>query len=270
MYLFLVTMVVLFMLVNSKHNQVGGALDCTTCGQGEKCPPDGCNRDIYTSAFNRTGCPNQKPGTSWWKSQPISVALNDMYAYCDLTRKGRANKTQIRQCCGPKPCKPSKCNKQKTLMKDPYVSAFNNTGCPNQNPSYRGNSNWWRQKSEAGALNDMFAYCDLTKKGRADARQKRTCCGSTPCKVTRCSKQPRLYNKDYYINTFNSTGCPNPNPSVGWWMKQRPRAALSDMYAYCNLTKTGRANPTQIRQCCGPKKKCKPKRCNRPNDYNYF
>ena len=151
-------------------------------------------------------------------------------------------------------------------MKDPYVSAFNNTGCPNQKPSA---TNWWRKQSEAGALNDMFAYCDLTRKGKANAGQKRQCCGSTPCKVTRCIKQPRLYNKAYYIDTFNSTGCSNPNPSVGWWMKQRLRGALGDMRAYCNLTKTGRANAGQIRQCCG-KKKCKPKRCNRPNDYNYF
>lgn len=60
----------------------------------------GFNKNEIVNTFNKTGCPNKNPDTSWWGTQSKKTVLNDMYDYCNLTNDGTGNANQIKHCCG--------------------------------------------------------------------------------------------------------------------------------------------------------------------------
>ena len=55
-----------------------------------------------------------------------------------------------------------------------------------------------------------------------------------------------------YVEEFQATGCPNPNPmSITWWKTQTDVKVFEDMMLYCTLVRDGNASPRQIKECCG-------------------
>ena len=61
----------------------------------------------------------------------------------------------------------------------------------------------------------------------------------------------RLFPDQVYVYTFHATGCPNINPSLGWWTTLPKDSVFNDMNTYCELTRDGNANEEQKSQCCG-------------------
>ena len=55
-----------------------------------------------------------------------------------------------------------------------------------------------------------------------------------------------------YTLTFQATGCPNPGPTtMSFWTQGPDDRTFRDMMAYCELTRTNKANEGQRRWCCG-------------------
>ena len=77
---------------------------------------------VYVDAFQATGCPNNEPDITWWKTQSMEEVFKDMFSYCELTREGKANERQKNKCCGNINCKVTSCVKQ--LNK---ITGINNT-----------------------------------------------------------------------------------------------------------------------------------------------
>ena len=68
----------------------------------------------YGEAFLATGCCNEKVKSEWWNTQSDATVLNDMYAYCELAKTGKAEKSQLDFCgCGENV--PTTCTKQTTF-----------------------------------------------------------------------------------------------------------------------------------------------------------
>ena len=67
---------------------------------------------VYADAFQATGCPNNEPDISWWKTQSMEEVFKDMFTCCELTREGKANQRQKNKCCGNINCKITTCVKQ--------------------------------------------------------------------------------------------------------------------------------------------------------------
>ena len=60
-----------------------------------------------------------------------------------------------------------------------------------------------------------------------------------------------FFSDEVYIFTLLATGCPNGNPSLGWWKNLTKEYVFSDMNTYCEMTRDGNADEDQKRQCCG-------------------
>ena len=57
---------------------------------------------------------------------------------------------------------------------------------------------------------------------------------------------------DHYGKTFLATGCCNPYPNSGWWQTQSQAMVFNDMFAFCDLTRSGSASAGQSSFCgCG-------------------
>ena len=82
--------------------------------------------------------------------------------------------------------------------KDPYIDAFQATGCPNKNP-YTG---WWKAQSDNRVLDDMESYCELTRVGKADDRQRKQCCGAKNCIISKCIRQSAIGNGNNFTKDF--------------------------------------------------------------------
>ena len=78
-----------------------------------------------------------------------------------------------------------------------YFDAFQATGCPNNEPD----TAWWKTQSMENVLKDMFAYCEPTRDGKANERQKNQCCGNDNCKVTNCVEQTNWIKGIHFINS---------------------------------------------------------------------
>jgi len=61
-------------------------------------------------------------------------------------------------------------------MQNPFVKAFNETGCPNKNVN-AATLNYWKSRDDKGSA-DMLSYCTKTKDGSASQVQKDVCCGT--------------------------------------------------------------------------------------------
>ena len=73
-----------------------------------------------------------------------------------------------------------------------------------------------------------------------------------------------------YVLTFQATGCPNKNPTqkqMAWWKKQSANKVFSDMLAYCERARDGKASSSQLQECCGEDNKCKPIFCYRQSTW---
>ena len=69
-----------------------------------------------------------------------------------------------------------------------------------------------------------------------------------------------------YVEKFQTTGCPNPNPDINWWKTISYDAMFQDMMNYCTIVKGGQGNEAQKTQCCGSVP-CVPTCCNKVTNW---
>lgn len=224
----------------------------------------------YTTMFQATGCPNALV-LEWWKEATDDVVCQDMYAYCEETKTGRATSHDKMLCCGKGvDCTPAVCSKQcgttnpstrrstswgRTMFTaTDHAAMFQATGCPNTVAL-----EWWKEASDDVVCQDMYAYCWETMTGRATSHDKEVCCGKgVDCTPTACIKQ--CGSIEDYVGLFHATGCPN-SAVLEWWKSAEDDVVCHDMYSYCDVTKSGQANQGQKDICCGKGVDCKPAAC---------
>jgi len=146
-----------------------------------------------------------------------------------------------------KPSKPSPDNK--------YVATFLATGCWVKPAA----TTWWKTKSDSVVLNDMYQYCKLTRDGKADARQKKFCCGKTGkwgkvdlCKgkTLRCVKQTKFVKTAFGVPAL---------PNVNWSVKFAGKACVGCGLSLARSVKAKAANqycqtPDGINMACNGNK----------------
>jgi len=82
------------------------------------------------------------------------------------------------------------------------IATFQETGCPNPNPS-NGQLSWWHEQNQEKVLLDMFKICKANEGGHPNRAQRKECCGEEDCSHIGCVKQDAYQvNDDEYVDEY--------------------------------------------------------------------
>ena len=106
----------------------------------------------------------------WWQQQPDAKIFSDMYAYCNLVKKGAASALQVQTCdCGWK--KPEQCQKQTKFSLPPVKKEAPSSKCGAYGIEAIG--------PIISEVKNTAGPCDCEKKCRAIARRSQGALGQS-------------------------------------------------------------------------------------------
>lgn len=137
---------------------------------------------------------------------------------------------------------------------------------------------WCRIKgTTSGSGCNPVKICGTERTDSCYQAQSKEACGDTSRNGWLCKWQEEVShgadcgNKttpEKMIQTFNETGCPNPDKknAGGWWATQSKATVLADMYNWCDLTNKGKRGKNL---CCGNDPNCGigKLKCNKQRDW---